>query len=453
MNVIQFFRNSVTANQDGQTVPFPTDALPDAAQRLVVEGAKSLGTVPDLVAVPLLPVVGATIGSNQRLRLKEGFEQRPILWAGVVAGSGTAKTPAQGIAMAPLYTLEREARDGGEETEGQANRFYTTDTTVEALAPLARSSTGLLVYQDELIGWVNGFGAYKKGRGADRQRWLESWNGNPWTVDRRNAPPIYVREPTISVMGGIQPSVLPQLLGDSLQAGDDGFLQRMLWSYPDTDIPHWTDEGISESAVVAVTDILRQLRSSRAATPVQLGDDARMLWTQWFNENSTMMANVREMERSIYAKLSVQLARLALILHCLTHHHDPSAVPLSAETMSDAIRLIEYFRAHALKVVGHVEQSKSTRQQSGMHLSPKDRVLQLVCGSDEKRATRTQISKELGGNRSTEELDAIRDELQTLHLIEVGREAPKGGGRPAEVWQCTNGETEERNNGRMRQVA
>jgi hypothetical protein len=55
----------------------------------------------------------------------------------------------------------------------------------------------------------------------------------------------------------------------------------------------------------------------------------------------------------MYAKLPTQLARLALVLHLLTHPANPAGQPLSAATMQDAIAVVEYFRAHGHRALAH----------------------------------------------------------------------------------------------------
>lgn len=51
-----------------------------------------------------------------------------------------------------------------------------------------------------------------------------------------------------------------------------------------------------------------------------------------------------------YSKLPSQVARIALILHCLKRADDPR-VMLGADTMADAIAVGEYFREHLDRVL------------------------------------------------------------------------------------------------------
>ncbi|MDP9411665.1 MAG: DUF3987 domain-containing protein, partial [Actinomycetota bacterium] len=221
--------------------PFPVDVLPDAIRRYVSEAAAAIGVPPELVTVPLLACAAACIGRTRRIVLKDGFEQRPILWAAVVGRPGTAKSPALTAAQKLIDALQAEAHERYElamsdyereleewkraEAKGPKpvkpilQHFYTTDATKEALAAITRYAPGVVVVRDELSAWVRGFDAYRKGKGGDRQDFLSLWAGAGLKVDRKLGEPLYVPEPTVSVVGGIQPDLLPEL---AHEAGQDG---------------------------------------------------------------------------------------------------------------------------------------------------------------------------------------------------------------------------------------
>src|SRR5205814_10380221 len=113
-----------------------------------------------------------------------------------------------------------------------------TDATTEALAPMLLNSKGLVLFEDELSGWVRSMDQYRGGgRGADRKHFLSMWSRTLIKVDRKGTPkPIIVPRPCLSVVGGIQPELLPDL-ADAAQR-QDGFLDRLLWSFPDPVADH-----------------------------------------------------------------------------------------------------------------------------------------------------------------------------------------------------------------------
>ncbi|MDP9355369.1 MAG: DUF3987 domain-containing protein, partial [Chloroflexota bacterium] len=146
--------------------PFPVDVLPAPIRRYVSESAAAIGVPAELVAVPLLACAAACIGRTRRIVLKDGFEQRPILWAAVVGRPGTAKSPALAAAQKLIDALQAEAHERYElalsdyereleewkraEAKGPKpvkpilQHFHTTDATKEALAAITRYAPGVV---------------------------------------------------------------------------------------------------------------------------------------------------------------------------------------------------------------------------------------------------------------------------------------------------------------------
>ena len=288
--------------------------------------------------------------------LKPGFEQRPILWAAVVAPPGSAKTPGRMLARRPVRELQHEAwlrlqleRKDQPELKLPLEHYMTTDATKEALAVMCQESPGVLLERDEFGAWVNSFDAYRGGRGGDRQDWLSLWAGKGLKVDRKGADPLYIPHPAISVTGGIQPDMLGLLRNE---AGQDGFIDRILFGFPDVSPALWSDHEITPEVFTDVLNLFRHLRRKDGHVAVQLSPEARRAFAAWYDDNARLTMAALPGIAGVYAKLPNQVARLALVLHCLTHPDDPRR-PLSAETMDGAIELGEYFRAHAHRVQTH----------------------------------------------------------------------------------------------------
>src|SRR5215218_9835446 len=71
---------------------------------------------------------------------------------------------------------------------------------------------------------------YKGGKGADRQHWLSIWSDKAVVVDRKSraGEPVILPRASVSLFGGLQPTMLKELGG--LQ--EDGLLDRFLFAYP-----------------------------------------------------------------------------------------------------------------------------------------------------------------------------------------------------------------------------
>ena len=205
--MVKLRRNNEFDNADNTVLeklpeapPFPVDALPAPCRRLVHEAAESIGCQPDLVAIPVLSLLSAGVGSSRKVEIKRGWRESATLFSAVVKAPGEKKTPAANAALSPLWKkqvdLKREyrekrkvyeealrqweadkkvaAKDGEvappRPEEPDMGRVVVDDTTIEALAGILESNPrGVLVARDELAGWVRGMDQYKSGKGADRQ--------------------------------------------------------------------------------------------------------------------------------------------------------------------------------------------------------------------------------------------------------------------------------------------
>ena len=100
------------------------------------------------------------------------------------------------------------------------------DTTIESTQEILRDSpNGVLLEDDELIGWFDAMYKYSGARGAqkDRSFWLQAYNGGSKTVDRVTRGSVHIPNLSVSIIGGSQPGPIRKLA----DAGeDDGLLQR-----------------------------------------------------------------------------------------------------------------------------------------------------------------------------------------------------------------------------------
>jgi hypothetical protein len=63
-------------------------------------------------------------------------------------------------------------------------RIVTDDPTIERFARLiGENPKGMLLYRDELSGWIGSHDRYG-GAGGDRPFYLQAYGGRPYVVDR-----------------------------------------------------------------------------------------------------------------------------------------------------------------------------------------------------------------------------------------------------------------------------
>ncbi|WP_026961624.1 DUF3987 domain-containing protein [Alicyclobacillus herbarius] len=343
--------------------PFPVDVYPRPLQELVWETAESISCPPDYVAVPMLSVAGLCIGPSRVAEPKPDWQEGARIWTVVVGPSGRGKTPAIHKAIQPVEMIQRaydeefireremEARSG--DSEGLTPKeIYTTNSTVEALLEiLSENPTGILYYVEEFSGLSLSLNQYKGGRGSDKAVVLSLWSGEPVRYVRKSYR-IYVRNPYLCITGGIQPSKLTGLAHEfSLH---DGFAQRFLVSFP-RPVPQRNAEAVvsdrSMNAWVDTCHYLHEVSRSVLTRPIvmQFCPSARERWREWRSKHIAEQndPDLSDDLLSWYAKLDTYAIRLSLVVQCLMEatgeHRD---LVINEEAVSNAIRLVEYFKSH-----------------------------------------------------------------------------------------------------------
>jgi len=348
--------------------PFPVDLLPDPLAAFVEQTAAALPADPTFVALPALAAIAAAIGNSRVIQPRPGWREPAILWAAVVAGSGSGKSP--GYRKSLEFTRERERRlvaehrereaeyqrarlmheeqlaawkrdakrgQGGEPPDPPerptAERVLVSDTTIEGLAAiLEQNPNGVLACRDELSGWLAGMDQYKAGGrgGADVAHWLSIYNGEPLTMDRKGSGMIFVPAASVSVYGGIQPATAGRLfLGANTE---NGLLPRFVIASPPKRLKRWRVGEVDGAVLLAVRgmfDLLWLLEPADDGGPVvlDLDADAEAAFAAFYDELAEEQHAATGPAESVLAKAEAWAARLALVCHVIRQHGAEPELP------------------------------------------------------------------------------------------------------------------------------
>jgi len=309
--------------------PFPVDALPAPIVPFVTGVAAAIPCDSAAVALPVLVACGAAVGAARVLSIKNSWAEPPILWGGVVARSGSVKSPPVEFAVGPLQRLDLELRKTGNEAarayrvavddwkdaerERRARRgdggdppptgdgpgeppprprCVAGDITIESLAViLADNPKGVLVYRDELASWFAGLTRYSKTDAtAD---WLHLFHARPLTVDRKTGDKLTIAVPhaAAGLVGTIQPAVLARAFTREFRAS--GGAARMLVVMPPPRRKVWTDADLPPDVAAGYDALIRRLRELEPApdadglpapVPVRFTPAARARWGAFVDE-------------------------------------------------------------------------------------------------------------------------------------------------------------------------
>lgn len=328
---------------------FPISALPLTVRQFVREAAASVGCPVDYLGLSTLAALSAAIGDTRRIIVKKDWTEGAAIFGMIVGGPASKKTPAMNLALRPvrerqmnlkkeyerqkeeheaaLRDYEKAKKDGPTELrkpeKPTLERTYADDTTVERLADILNENRrGLLITKDELSGWLGSMNQYKQGgKGADRQFWLSVHTNQPVSVDRKSADePVIVPHPWLSVIGGIQPEVLPDFGTDR----GDGLIDRFIAVYPKPRVGRWSDDEISDNVrdeyTSTISSLYRLCHANDEQDPfpsrVGMTSEAKAIFVAEYNKlhDELEAPGFPQRLRPAWGKLEAYLARLGLIL-------------------------------------------------------------------------------------------------------------------------------------------
>jgi hypothetical protein len=338
----------------------PLDIFGDRWARWIDDAAQSAVAPVDYVVAPLLAAGSALIGHARWAQAWQGWREPPHLWCGAIGDSGDGKSPgADTITLYVLPEIERrmaaEFPDQLRETQAEieaakvrleswkeelrkavngggtlpeqpgpiphepmAPRLVLSDATIERVASMlaAAAPKGVLMTRDELAGWLLGMNTYNEGA---RAFWLESYGGRRFTVDRQKASePIIIPRLAVSWYGGIQPSLVAQVM----QGADDGLLARFMWFWPDPfefekpDRPPATDWAIMALDRLRVLDLATSEDAPRPLV-VPLDDAAVKQLVRFAKLMQKRKETTTGLMRSAIGKARGLVLRLSLVLEYL----------------------------------------------------------------------------------------------------------------------------------------
>jgi putative DNA primase/helicase len=399
----------------------PVPALPDI---LLPEALRPwLSDITERTQCPIeYPAIGAIVALSSVIGRSCGIRPKrqddwlcvPNLWGAIVGPPGVLKSPSLREPMRPLELLAKSARehyenelaafafdeivcdakkhqlqeevrkvlkaDGdpdslrekledAELVSPRLKRYIVNDTTVEKLGELLnQSERGLLLFRDELTGFLRGLS--REGREADRAFYLEAWSGTgSFTYDRIKRGTIYIEAACLSVLGTIQPGPLREYLDGALRggAGDDGLMQRFqLAVYPDvvgawSNVDRWPNAKVRDDAC-ALYHALAQAdpralgaREEDGEIPYfRFADDAQELFDEWRTDLESQLRRENEHPAIVshLAKYRSLAPSLALIFHLVESIRTGVQGPVSLPALERAAAWCDLLAAHARRIYG-----------------------------------------------------------------------------------------------------
>lgn len=396
--------------------PFAPDLLPDDLRGWVEDIAERTQSPIDFAAVGAMVALAAALGRRIGIRPRRCDDWLVVanLWGAIVAPPGLLKTPTLEAATDPLRRLEIEAREQHEaamrayeasllvaeeqkkrardairkalqtspelargvaeqqlaelqQTPPTRRRFIVCDATVEKLgALLAENPNGVLLFRDELVGWLRSL--EREGQEGARAFFLECWSGTGrFTVDRIGRGTLDIPSTTLSLLGGIQPGPLvAHLRAKAKDGGDDGLIQRLqLAVWPDharawRNVDRWPATAAKERAYAAFRRLANLTGSDVSAELgggeipfLRFDDAAQEAFVGWLGGLEARIRGDDEhpIVTAHLAKYRSLVPSIALLLHLAA----PTPTPrVGLRAVERAVRWAGYLETHARRVYAAV---------------------------------------------------------------------------------------------------
>ena len=295
----------------------------------------------EILVFCLLPILSARIPSETRLLINPGtnYLVPALRWNALIGETGTKKTPVLKALLAPLLSIQKqiatkykEQKDiyekeyGAWKTEKVNDReeeptppapmidCYFSDFTIESIGQSISDhpDDSYLVFVDELAGFFKSMDAYRKA-GGDRQKWLDLYNAGALKINRKGSPTIFCSHTSVSLLGGLQPSILEQMIKTD-ESSEDGLWNRFMFCR----LPQAKTAAFSHNSISLFDCLSLLYLNLAAAKPAEhkLSDAAKPLWEAWHDAiEDRIMTETSELVRGTYAKVEGVAGRNALIVH------------------------------------------------------------------------------------------------------------------------------------------
>lgn len=356
-------------------VSFPWAVLPPEIVGSLKQLARSCAASPLSLPGVAICTIASVVGRKYFVSPKASWAEPLIFWFADIRKSGAGKTPGmeklidcvkklqskedlRARVEEDLYAhLDADEKQGVSSPE-QLRGYWTTDFTVEGIhrALSGHPTGGLLVPMPELSSFVNSQGAYKNGKGSDREACLALHDGRESRVIRKSGP-ISIAASAVQVCGGIQPEVFVGQFGT--KSGiylNDGTIYRFLFSYEtssyfDLTAESWSEENRArwEETVMLAAD----WAESHEAMIATLSAEAQERFISWRNLIYSHVEKLPAVFQGFVPKGCGYALRLAGALHlldCFSNGLQPKQ-DLGLQEIERGIVLMEFYFAQALDAI------------------------------------------------------------------------------------------------------
>ena len=372
---------------------FPVECLPTGLRNYVTAVAEHSQTAPDMAAVISLGVLAVCLQGKYQVEGMPGYVEPLSLYTVVIAAPGERKSSVMRDMTGVIYEYEkefnlareaeiRENRQAREALQRQISalekrlerkstpqmeqelrtlqnqladypvirpaRFTADDCSSEALTSLLAGNGGRFA----VISTEGGIFDIMAGRYSSKVNidvWLKGHCGDAIRVDRLGRDAEYIPHPALSAILSIQPSVLDEIMANATMTGR-GLIARFLYASPPSRIGKrvFVTSPIAPEITAAYKSLVFRLMAIPAGdepATLRLSDQATETIAQCFAQHEQYLVGEGQEISDWANKYIGTVLRIAGLLHAA--QADEISSDISSATMENAIRIGQYFLAHA----------------------------------------------------------------------------------------------------------
>lgn len=242
-----------------EKVHLPINYLMSEISSLIKSIEEKMNCPRDFATTAIFAITSGAIGN--RIQTNDGvYTNRLNINVCHVAPPGSNKTAPVSLLLKPLVAIHEEIAEQSRRERKEAENskedgskplpkvLFVSNPTPEAINKfLAYNPRGFLARRDELKGFIEDLsGRYNSGDGGVSD-FLSMFTNESISIIRSGEEPLSIHQPYLTVMGGIQPSILKDVLGKKLLMGN-GFNYCWLFVFPTVDISlERQHEGVDKS--------------------------------------------------------------------------------------------------------------------------------------------------------------------------------------------------------------
>lgn len=316
-------------------IKYPSNSFPEPFNKYIEQLATAMVAPPQFIGTTLLAVLSVLCSRFAELEATPSWN---VLLNGYFLNIGDVSTKKSPTAEKVLLLLN--------ETISSDDRIISNDSTAEALQMLLKEYQSILLQFDE-AGMLEVLGAYTKTSNASQARLLKLYTGQSDFIDRKSQKPILIERPRLSILAGVQPSILKQ----SKSLTTSGMLQRFMIARAERSKKYYgsslekVDDDVLSKVKSIISSLYQKGHKSNDIQKLILSKEAY----EAFNELQNVISEELEYETNTnnidyYGKYYEHILKITAILHLLKiETGEAKGNEISKETYVTATDIAYYY--------------------------------------------------------------------------------------------------------------